>query len=152
MDWDARIVADWQASLTSLQCVWQEHGGFDAILGFSNGAAARCVTALVHVSVCSTLCLLIVLSVQVQVAQLGDLTFCICATLRSFLLAAHVLAHPHDFPGRRLRCVICAGGYLPQPLDALLPTDSEVTRTQEVLSRGDEGELIVCLFCLRECR
>ena len=41
MEWEARIISDWQASLGVLQKIWQDSGGFDAILGFSNGAAAR---------------------------------------------------------------------------------------------------------------
>lgn len=38
--WSARVATDWQASLACLDQVWHDHGGFDAILGFSNGAAA----------------------------------------------------------------------------------------------------------------
>lgn len=41
VEWEARIISDWQASLGVLQKIWQDSGGFDAILGFSNGAAAR---------------------------------------------------------------------------------------------------------------
>uniref|UniRef100_A0A7S3R6V4 RWD domain-containing protein n=1 Tax=Dunaliella tertiolecta TaxID=3047 RepID=A0A7S3R6V4_DUNTE len=94
-DWEAQIVADWEGSLRALEGVWRDSGGFDAILGFSNGAAA------------------------------------------TFLLAAHVLARPADFPGRRLRCAIMAGGYVPQPLDRLLPHSTEITRT--LRRAGEDG-------------
>jgi predicted esterase len=76
--WGPRIAADWRHSLEALSAAWAAHGGFDALLGFSNGAAAAA------------------------------------------LLAAHVAADPSRFPGG-LRCVVLAGGYLPQPLEQLLP-------------------------------
>ncbi len=43
--YDGRMLPDWQASLAALQAAWEKHGGFDVILGFSNGAAAAFLLA-----------------------------------------------------------------------------------------------------------
>lgn len=38
--WEGSIQRDWSASLSVLEAAWQQGGGYDGILGFSNGAAA----------------------------------------------------------------------------------------------------------------
>lgn len=82
-DWDAQVVADWQASLLVLEGQWRSAGGYDAILGFSNGAAATCVLLLLCCCCLPFLCIILpsppTLFCNTECAQAGSTLMCVCA-------------------------------------------------------------------------
>jgi hypothetical protein len=107
-DWGRRMSDDWAVSLNHLHQTWVSQGGFDILLGFSNGAAAAFLLAscIMHAPANATSSA----AAGSEAAPSGTL----------------------QWPGRRLRAVVLAAGYVPQPLELFVPRGMQVAAMQGI--------------------
>jgi hypothetical protein len=124
-DWGMRMSDDWAVSLQHLHQVWVSQGGFDIILGFSNGAAAAFLLASVIMHARAHA------ASSAAAGSVGD-------------PSSGTLQWPGS--GRRLRAVVLASGYVPQPLELFVPEGMQVAAAQGLDDATGRERFHACAF------